>query len=133
MTRQQDPSVPAAEAAIPSAATDGPHERSEIAPIFARLLILQQRTEQAVNAGQWGWMSELDGLLRRVLSDLSPYRAQLTEQQKMLLNRFAAQYREHFRLVSEQAGRLEQQLGQLRQQHQGSLAYDWISQLEEQA
>lgn len=133
MNRQQDASVPAAEAAIPSAAADGPHERSEIAPIFARLLILQQRTEQAVNAGQWGWMSELDGLLRRVLSDLSPYRAQLTEQQKTLLNRFAAQYREHCNRVSEQAGRLEQQLGQLRQQHQGSLAYDWISQLEEQA
>ncbi|OYD25794.1 hypothetical protein [Oceanimonas baumannii] len=125
--------MPAAETPIPSVAGQIQCERSELAPLFARLLILQQRTAQAVQAGQWGWLNELDGLLRQVLADLKPYRSQLNEQQRQLLNRFETQYREHWSRVNEQAGLLEQRLERLREQHMGSLAYDWISQLEDES
>ncbi|MDP5292375.1 hypothetical protein Q9290_08755 [Oceanimonas sp. CHS3-5] len=134
MTRERNGSGPAAEAAIPSAAgVRDEGGRSELAPIFARLLMLQQRTAQALDAGQWGWLSELDSQLQKALTELEPYRAQLNPKQTSLLQRFAEQYRQHWRKVSEQAGELDRQLGRLRDQRQGSLAYDWVSQLEDGA
>lgn len=130
MSEQRNPDDPVAEATIPSAGMAAGGERSDLAPIFARLLMLQQRTAQALEAGQWGWLSELDSQLQKVLADLQPYRSQLNARQNSLLQRFAEQYRQHCRQVMEQAARLDGRLGQLRNQRQGSLAYDWVSQLE---
>lgn len=105
--------------------------RSVLAPLFGRLLMLQQRIGQAVAAEQWGWLEDLDTQLRHCLQELAPYRAELNAQQQKILTQFARQYRQQWELVSRKTSELEQQLLGLRQQREGNQAYDWVNQLSE--
>ncbi|AEY02544.1 hypothetical protein GU3_13955 [Oceanimonas sp. GK1] len=129
---KRNPVSPPAENPVPPAPSAA-CGRAELGPIFARLLMLQQSTAQACEAGQWGWLSELDKQLKKALEELAPYRHQLNARQRDLLQRFAEQYRAQWSRVRLQAEALDSQLDQLRQQHQGTLAYDWVSQLEDEA
>ena len=105
--------------------------RSVLAPLFGRLLMLQQRIGQAAEARQWGWLEELDHQLRACLVELAPHRDQLNPQQQQVLTQFASQYKQLWESIRQQSDELGQQLTDLRQQHEGTLAYDWVSQLGE--
>lgn len=103
--------------------------RSVLAPLFGRLLMLQQQIDQAVQAQQWDSLAQLDAQLRLCLQDLAPHKPTLNAQQQKVLAQFAAQYRQQWQQVSEQASELEQQLLGLRAQREGELAYEWVEQL----
>lgn len=103
--------------------------RSVLAPLFGRLLTLQQQIGQAVKTQQWALLAQLDAQLQLCLQELAPYKPKLTSQQQKVLAQFAVQYRQQWQLVSEQASELEQQLLGLRAQREGELAYEWVEQL----
>ncbi|MGO5000407.1 hypothetical protein [Oceanisphaera sp. W20_SRM_FM3] len=105
--------------------------RSVLAPLFGRVLTLQQQISQAVQAKNWDSLTQLDAQLQQCLQELAPYKPKLTAQQQQVLAQFAAQYRQLWQQVCEQVGELEQQLLSLRQQREGELAYDWVEQLGE--
>lgn len=105
--------------------------RSVLAPLFGRLLMLQQQISQAVQAKNWDSLTQLDAQLRLCLQELAPHKPKLTRQQQQVLAQFAEQYRQLWQQVCEQASELEQQLLGLREQREGELAYDWVEQLGE--
>ena len=104
-------------------------KRSVLAPLFGRLLILQQQLAQIVQAEQWHSLFELDAQLRLCLQELAPHKPSLNAQQQQLLAQFAEQYRQQWQKVCEKTSELEQQLLMHRQQREGNLAYDWVEQL----
>lgn len=104
-------------------------KRSVLAPLFGRLLTLQQQITQAVQAEQWDSLSRIDSQLRLCLQELAPHKPSLNAQQQQLLAQFAEQYRQQWQQVCLQKTALEQQLLGLRQQREGNLAYDWVAQL----
>lgn len=104
-------------------------KRSVLAPLFGRLLTLQQQISQAVQAEQWDSLAQLDAQLRWYLQELAPHKPTLSPPQQRVLAQFGEQYRQLWQQVREQASELELQLVGLRQQREGKLAYDWVEQL----
>lgn len=104
-------------------------KRSVLAPLFSRLLMLQQHITQAVQAEQWNALADLDAQLRLCLQELAPHKPSLNAQQQQLLAQFAEQYRQQWQQVCQNGSELERQLMDFRLQREGNLAYDWVAQL----